>query len=94
MKWYLAFWSIIHETAVSAALFQGQIESVLGEDLLTVRTTVNMDDISVLFMNNQQYSALLGKIFSELQNVGLKVSLYQCQFMKLVDTSSRRMGAS
>jgi hypothetical protein len=68
--------------SASVALFQGQIESVLGEDLLAAGVKVYLDDILVFSNNKEEHVALLEKICAELREVGLKVRLDNCQFMK------------
>jgi len=50
-------------TSVAVALFQGQIESVIGEDLIALAVTIYIDDMLVFLKTKEDHLRQLEKIF-------------------------------
>jgi len=68
----------------AVALFQRQMEAVIGEDLIATGVRVYLDNIIVFSRTRQDHSALLNKVFERMLAAGMKIRLSKCSFMQKV----------
>jgi len=64
------------------ALFQRQMDAIIGEDLIAAGVRVYLDDIIVFSRTRQDHLALLDKVFERMQAAGMKIRLSKCSFLQ------------
>ena len=68
--------------AAAVALFQRQIEQLIGEDLIAAGVRVYLDDILIFSKTRTEHFALLERVFKRLESVGLRIRLEKCVFLQ------------
>ena len=61
-------------------LFQGQIEQVIGEDLIAAGVRVHLDSILIFSPAKAEHFALLKKVLESPESVRLRIRLQKCSF--------------
>jgi len=64
------------------ALFQRQMEAIIGKDLITAGVRVYLNDIIVFSRTRQDHLSLLDKVFERMLAVGIKTRLSKCSFIQ------------
>jgi len=64
----------------AVALFQRQIDDLLGEDLIDAGVRVCLDDILIFSKTLDDHLVLLDKVLAKLSEAGLKVRKNKCSF--------------
>ena len=62
------------------ALFQRQMEELLGQDLLAAGVKVYLDDILIFTKTLEDYLAVLDQVLSKLSEAELKIRQDKCTF--------------
>jgi hypothetical protein len=60
--------------------FQRAIEALLGEELISTRVRVYLDDILIFSNSLQEHADTLDKVLTKLENAGLKLKREKCMF--------------
>jgi ribosomal protein L12E/L44/L45/RPP1/RPP2 len=60
--------------------FQRAIEMLLGEELMTSKVRVYLDDIIIFSNSLQEHSDTLDKVLTKLEAAGLKLKREKCKF--------------
>ena len=81
-KWLLAFQRVVFRVSAAVALFQRQMEAIIGEDLIAAGVRVYLDDIIVFSRTRLDHLALLDKVFERMQAAGMKIRLSKCSFLQ------------